>query len=364
MPAKKYRVAVVGGAGTWGRHYLRAYAQHPNCQVIALVDRARDRRREFAELYGIDAVYDTLGELLAREIPDIVSAVIPVAHNCEVVTACAEAGVRVVSCEKPIAAELSQADAMVRICREHGTVFSCGSVYSGVPYLQETIEWVRSGHLGPLQSAVIPGGLPREVSGGCCVQLTLLRLLSGLEVEWAEGWALPPDKGWMPPSDAPDTETDSTAYGRLGLTGGIICQIPAPGSGEKAPGTVGVTGTQGQVWFSSPRPTFIQDQREGSTQVVPAFLETPPPDDFFTLRIERLMRAVDSGRDELDSGRGYHQALEIAIALKQSAQRDHQRISLPLENRSLRLFPHPYRLQGGDVAGWESIGSKGPPQVE
>ncbi len=43
MPTKKYRVAVVGGAGTWGRRYLRAYANHPDCEIIALVDRARDR---------------------------------------------------------------------------------------------------------------------------------------------------------------------------------------------------------------------------------------------------------------------------------------------------------------------------------
>ena len=44
MPARKYRVAVVGGAGTWGRHYLHAYAEHPDCEIVALVDRTRDRR--------------------------------------------------------------------------------------------------------------------------------------------------------------------------------------------------------------------------------------------------------------------------------------------------------------------------------
>ena len=30
----------------------------------------------------------------------------------------------------------------------------------------------------------------------------------------------------------------------------------------------------------------------------------------------------------------------------------------------MRIFPHPYRLQGGDVAGWESIGYTGPPQLD
>ncbi|MCZ6675895.1 MAG: Gfo/Idh/MocA family oxidoreductase, partial [Candidatus Poribacteria bacterium] len=65
MPTKKYRVAVVGGAGTWGRRYLRAYANHPDCEIVALVDRAWDRRQAFADRYGIRVVYDTLDDLLA-----------------------------------------------------------------------------------------------------------------------------------------------------------------------------------------------------------------------------------------------------------------------------------------------------------
>jgi hypothetical protein len=63
------------------------------------------------------------------------------------------------------------------------------------------------------------------------------------------------------------------------------------------------------------------------------------------------------------SGHDYRQALEIAIALKQSSQQNHERIGLPLADRSLRVFPHPYRLTGGDVAGWESIGYAGPPEL-
>ena len=76
------------------------------------------------------------------------------------------------------------------------------------------------------------------------------------------------------------------------------------------------------------------------------------------------MQAFDTGQDVLDSGHGYRQALEIAIALKQSAENRYQRIVLPLEDRSLRIVPHPYRLLGGDVAGWESIGYMGPPNAE
>ena len=361
---ERYRVAVVGGAGTWGSRYLHAYGNHPACEIVALVDRAKDRRRAFADRYGVETVFDTLEDLLAREIPDIVSAILPTSHNPDTVIACAEAGVKVVSCEKPIAVELSQADAMVRICRERDTVFSCGSVYSGVPYLLETIDWIRADNIGKLTAAAIPSGLPREVSGGGCVQLTLLQTLTGMEVEWVEGWTLPPESGWMPPVDTSESEIDCPAYGRLGLSNGIVCEIPMPSTERSGSCPVMVTSENGQVWMTSPKPVFIQGSGASSTPVYPDFLDTPPPDDFFTRRIEWLMQAFDTGQDVLDSGHGYHQALEIAIALKQSAHYGHRRISLPLADRSVRIVPHPYRLLGGDVAGWESIGYTGPPNAE
>ena len=62
------------------------------------------------------------------------------------------------------------------------------------------------------------------------------------------------------------------------------------------------------------------------------------------------MRAVDTGEDAVCSGHDYRQALEIAIALKQSAHHGHGRISLPLEDRSLKIYPHPYRLK---AAMWQ-----------
>ncbi len=247
MTPKKYRVAVVGGAGTWGRRYLHAYANHPDCETVALVDRARDRRQTLSDHYGIETVYDTLDELLAATSPDIVSAVIPVSGNPEAVIACAEAGVKVVSCEKPISATLHQADEMVRICRERGTVFGCGSVYSGIPYLTDTLDWIRAGHLGRLTGATIPGGLPHEVSGGACVQLTLLRLLTGMDVDWVEGWILPPEPGYDVPPGFPSTEADCPAYGVLGMSGGIICEVLRPGSVAEPSGLVVVTGEEGEV---------------------------------------------------------------------------------------------------------------------
>jgi hypothetical protein len=152
-----------------------------------------------------------------------------------------------------------------------------------------------------------------------------------------------------------EDELDYGGYGRVGLSGGVVCEIPEPRPDGKIDRMITVTGETGTISLGASGPVYDlrpEDFSEGSTS-----------NDFFTIRIERLLRAWASGEDELDSGRGYHQALETAIALKQSARNGHTRIHLPLKNRALRLFPHPYRLRGGDAAGWKSFGYTGPPDL-
>ena len=362
MAERKFRAAVVGAAGTWGRFYTRAYARHPRCEIAALVDRAADRRDEIAGRYGVPRVFDELDELLAEEVPDIVSAVVPVSQNHPCVTACAEAGVRAVSCEKPISHELAEADEMVRFCRERGTLFGCGQAGWATPYTPQVTEWVKAGNIGRLTSAAIPGGLPTEVSGGGCVQLAALRIITGMEVEWAEGYTLPAVPGYVAPGTAPE-EADVPAYGRLGLSRGILCEIARPRQDDRVAAFVSVEGEEGRVFFARPRPVLIQGKGAAATPVHPGFLDEPPAD-AFDFTVERLIRACESGTEPLSSGEDFRRSLEVAIALVRSACNGHERISLPFADRSLKLYPHPYRLRGGDVAGWQSIGYKGPPDMD
>ncbi len=361
MAVSRYRVAIVGGAGMWGRHYLRVFAEHPDCEVVGLVDQARERRQEFAARYNVQAQYDTVEELLSHTVPDIVAAVVPVSQNYPVVKACAEAGVRVVSCEKPISAVLSEADAMVELCRERGTLLGCGQAAWATPHMPQVIQWVHAGNIGRLTGAAIPGGLPVEVSGAGCVQLAVLRLLTQQEAAWVEGWELPMVTGYVAP-DTPPLQADVPVYGRIGLSGDIVCEVPQPGD-EAHPATlVAVTGENGRVWLARPRPVLIQGTGARSGPVFPEFLDEQP-DDFFSGSILRLLKALDTGEEPLSSGDDYRKALETAIAFKLSAADGHRRVSLPLPDRSHRLLPHPYRLYGGDVAGWQSIGYPGPPRV-
>jgi predicted dehydrogenase len=362
MSDRRYRVAIVGGAGMWGKLYLRAAAELEQVDPI-LVDPS-PRREEFAADLGVTEVYEDLDAVLAKETPDVVCNILPVGIAHEFVEKCAKAGVRVISCEKPIAVELSIADSMVQICRQHGAAFGCATAHWEVPFLQETADWIAAGNIGDVTSVAIPGGLPVEVSGAGCVQLTQMRGLTGLEVEWVEGFTLPPVEGYRAP-EADELTMDCPAYGRMGLTGGVICEVPQPrGDGEVAC-RVSVTGTQGQVFAQGHGNVYLVGTGAGTSPVFPEFTRQEGRRWSMGPMLQRLLDAVDSGALEVPcSGHDYRQALEIAIAFKLSAANDNQRVALPLEDRSQKILPHPYRRLGGDVAGYESIGYKGPPESE
>ena len=364
MCTPKYRAAVIGGAGMWGRNYLKAFVAHPDCDVI-LVDSARERRQPFVDHYGIETAYDSVEDLLAAEVPDIVAAILPVDQAPSVVIACAEAGVKALSCEKPIAVQLSLADDMVRVCRERGVPFGCGTALWEMPFLPELSSWIAEGHIGAITGAAIPGGLPVEVSGAGCVQLTMLRLLTRMEADWVEGWTLPSVDGYRAP-EASDLETDCPAYGRLGLSGGIECDVLEPRAETRVPCRVSVTCENGQVWLTRPEPVIVRGTGAAATPIRPDFLEEERPQRrSMGAALERLIKALDEGAHEVPcSGHDYRQALEIAIGFKLSAASDHARVTFPLADRSLRIIPHPYRLRGGDVVGWDSIGYETPPDVE
>ena len=156
---EELRVAVVGGCGDWGRRYTYAYAHHPEAELIALVDTARDRRKLFAEHYGIPHQFDTVQELLAWQVPDVVANILPVSVAPAAVIACAEAGVKGISCEKPIAARLADADAMVAACAERGAAFACGTAWWEVHNIARIGAWVRDGNIGRLTGAAMDGYL-------------------------------------------------------------------------------------------------------------------------------------------------------------------------------------------------------------
>ena len=117
------RAGVIGatGRGNYGHGLGDAFAALERTPVVAVADADQAGGAEAASRFGTDNHYLDYREMLAREQLDVV-AVSPrwTDQRRDMVVAAAEAGVKGIFCEKPFAATLADADAMMAACDRNG----------------------------------------------------------------------------------------------------------------------------------------------------------------------------------------------------------------------------------------------------
>jgi len=93
---------------------------------------------------GAGQTYDDYQRMLAGEAPQLV-AIGPrwLDRRREMVIACAQAGVRGIFCEKPFAASLDDADAMLAACAQSGTRVQLAHQMRVTPQIARARELVR-----------------------------------------------------------------------------------------------------------------------------------------------------------------------------------------------------------------------------
>jgi predicted dehydrogenase len=120
----------VVGAGAFGRNHLRVYralsSERPaDIQLAACVDPSPSVRAAVAAEYGIP-VCDSVEAMLQSGLRiDAASVCTPTVHHAAAALSLLRAGVDVLV-EKPIAATLAQADAMLSAASEHGRILQVG----------------------------------------------------------------------------------------------------------------------------------------------------------------------------------------------------------------------------------------------
>jgi len=111
-----------------------AFSMIPNAKLVAASSRGRERLQAFGKRYGVTALYQDFHEMLGREQLDIVVVATHPPLHPEIVTAAAQAGVRGIFCEKPMALSLGECDAIVGACEKTGTklLVNCTRRWDGV----------------------------------------------------------------------------------------------------------------------------------------------------------------------------------------------------------------------------------------
>lgn len=135
--------------------WLRAVTEEPDLaervRVVGLVDLDTERARALATSFGLDdaAVGSDLDAMLAAERPDLVFDVVVPPARSGVVSAALRGGAHVLS-EKPMAASMDEARALVALAAETGRVHAIIQNRRFHPGLQTVRRLVAEGALGPL----------------------------------------------------------------------------------------------------------------------------------------------------------------------------------------------------------------------
>lgn len=143
------RVLILGTGGMASNH-AAAFAAIPGVQVVAGVDTRPEPLAAFNAAHGIGRGFASVDEALAWGEFDAVSNVTPDAAHYPTTMPLLAAGKHVL-CEKPLATNAADAQAMARAAAAAGVVNMVNLSYRNVPALQKAAAMVRAGDIGTVR---------------------------------------------------------------------------------------------------------------------------------------------------------------------------------------------------------------------
>jgi predicted dehydrogenase len=357
--ATSLRTGIVG-CGSIAAAHATALAEIPESDFSASCDVDQTRAQALAEKHGVPHVFTDFRELFASGTVDAVCVCTPHPSHAAIVLAAADAGVHVLV-EKPIAAELAEADVMVEAAERAGITF--GGIFQRRfwPAAQRLRQAIDEGVFGRLTMAECQIRLwrPREyfardawrgkwaTEGGGALMNQGIHIIDLMQ--WFMGPAVEiyAKYGTLQHADFIDVEdtvvaTIVFANGALGTIQAATTIFPELGFRvavhgdshayasiwERPEGTEGVF----DIWG-------VDGQAEHIDMLVPDRPTTPGFPDFHWLQIQEFLQAILAGREPAVTGAEARKALEIILAIYESS-RTGRPVTLPLD-RSLELAPPP-----------------------
>jgi UDP-N-acetyl-2-amino-2-deoxyglucuronate dehydrogenase len=316
-----------------------AFSALPECRLVAGCSRGRERLEHFGDRWGVTALYQDFREMLAREQLDVVAVATPPGAHRDQVVAAAEAGVKGIFCEKPMALSLGECDDMIAACRQSGAVLlvNCSRRWSGlheaVRQAADDGRWGRLLHLvGYCQGCKPLPEWEADHEGPMlhdAVHLyDLMRFYAG-NVEWVLGTASRRLRQ--------ELRVEDTSLAILQFHSGVQGMAVVDELTEYSRFDLELHFERGLVRLGADAVAFRAVPASDSTEpwwqtLAPDELPAPAWDGTPILNAARdLVRCVEDGGRPRSNGEDGRAAIEVIMALYESERRRNEKVALPLD---------------------------------
>ena len=343
-PNHTYRGAVVG-CGRMGStiddeaidmpHYPWPWAHAPamiearGIELVAAADVDQSQLNDFKCRWEVKALYTDYREMVEKEHPDIVCLPTRPEPRAEVTIGLAEMGIKAIFATKPMCRTLAEADAMIEACRKHGTILSIACHLNWYGYYTNARRAIADGTIGQLKSMVCHS--PSSLSNLHSHTFALFRLFASAPAKWVFGL--------MDSDEHATGEADLSGSGYIVYENSIRAFMNTQSERTKFGWTLEFIGDKGRIVSRNAHAQFeLWSTHPETGDLIQCQFSNPwYPRSSMVDAIEGVCRSIEIGQEQICPGEFGREALEIAIALRESHRRGNVRVDLPLEDRSLRM---------------------------
>lgn len=345
----RYRVALIGTGrvgyqfnfGDLPDNHAEAVHAHPDCELVAGVNRGRQKLEAFGQRFGVQALFHDFEQMLAEVKPDIcIIATHPELH-CAMVEGCAAApSTRAIICEKPMALSLGECDRMIAACQQRGALLQINHNRRWSLEWNLGLQLLREGEIGELAHlyGFIDGGKPApwwrsEHEGPLLHDFThyfdLMDMYAG-PVDWLWGLAEQRRRPWA-------VEDFSAAF--LKFKSGATGALHSAELTEYTDHAFELRGSRGLIRFAGERVHLFQAgqdvyEPESGFQwssLKPREVNHPAPASTYVIALQELLEALEGKGSLRSDGEVGQRSLEMVMAVYQSQLEGNRPVRFPLQ---------------------------------
>jgi len=331
----KPKAAIVGFGGMGQRHY-KAY-EKIGVEVVAVADLYPEKIKNLVPELSADRIYKDYQDLFRNEDIDVVSIVTNGPTHAAVSLAAAEAGIKNVMCEKPMATKIVDAEEVIRACTRNNTRLAVNHIRRWSSNYSRLKQLIQEGIIGDIRHIYF--GCGSTGLGNFAIHFfDTIRYLTDSEPEWVIGFT---DKTGTP-NPRGSQYADPGGYGIIQMKDGTRCFIDtSEDTGVQY--TFQIVGTYGRIIIDELNDIWSVRARNTETRLLPltrygADMQEIPfmsdtPFDIIDLTSRGLAELI-SNKPVSSTGMDGKKSLEMVVAFHISDEGKNKKILFPLEGQS------------------------------